>query len=365
VSKVYVRHQRLVAVQGGLVQVYVTQPALTLAYCKSLDSPEPELLLAGGLADPVDPAFVPRLARERLEARYRPRHPVAYPGLDITVSTRGRPRLGLALTGSHVAWLYGLEAGAWEGEVTYGQDTIFKLGLVHTAADSGLLYTVVQDPEGRYCSLMHSTEGELLWRLELWTVFDYNHSVFSVFTQTGFIVFGRETGSAGSYPFLWRWQAWTYQGKPAFYHTFETEFDMHLCDCSQGALVTPRAMTFLYPGRRVLVFTQRNHRGVAALAYTWGEGEVGRRLWRANCLGEVGAARGAVQGVGVVGSEVGGVAVTAQGGGLQFKDLMTGARLREEAATGEGLLWGDEERLLVVPRDLATGVTVLHHWPTE
>ena len=78
-------------------------------------------------------------------------------------------------------------------------------------------------------------------------------------------------------------------------------------------------------------------RGVAALAYTWGEGLPATRLWRANCLGEVspkhqhqlfirqvcksmsslqvGSMRASPHstGVAVVGSEAGQVVVTRQG----------------------------------------------------
>ena len=75
-------------------------------------------------------------------------------------------------------------------------------------------------------------------------------------------------------------------------------------------------------------------RGVAALAYTWGEGLPATRLWRANCLGEVsptllfirqvfksksplqvGSLRASPHstGVAVVGSEAGQVVVTRQG----------------------------------------------------
>ena len=123
---------------------------------------------------------------------------------------------------------------------------------------------------------------------------------------------------------------------------------------SQNALVTPRAMSFLFTSTDVLVYTQKGHRsvfsswnrtftftvspfisfntrGVAAFAHTWGPGVSGTRLWRANCLGEVhppshqtrsphqvGAMRaeGGSTGVPLVGSTVGQVVVTRQGTGL-------------------------------------------------
>ena len=114
----------------------------------------------------------------------------------MTVSTRGKPRLGLCLTGEQSAHLYCLTTGSWERKIVHAdREKIFKIGLVHTQAHSGLLYTVLQDPHGRYCGVMHSCQGERLWRLELWSVFDYEHSVFSVFTQTGILIFGRQAGS--------------------------------------------------------------------------------------------------------------------------------------------------------------------------
>ena len=196
VNKVYVRHSMVVAVQGGLLQVHTAKPSLALLYCKSLESPDPQKLFEGiqPLAD--DPAFVPQLTKQELETRYLPRQLVTYPGLDMTVSTKGKARLGLCLTGGRSLHLYCLTSGLREGEIVHDEDEkIFKIGLVHTEAHSGLLYTVLQDRHGRYCGVMHSCNGERLWRLELWSVFDYDHSVFSVFTTTGILIFGRQAGS--------------------------------------------------------------------------------------------------------------------------------------------------------------------------
>ena len=196
VNKVYVRHNMVVAVQGGLLQVHTTKPSLALIYCKSLESPDPEKLFGGVETPPDDPAFVPQLTKQQLEVRYLPRQLVTYPGLDMTVSTKGKPRLGLCLTGERSAHLYCLTTGWREGGIVHAEgEKIFKIGLVHTQAHSGLLYTVLQDPHGRYCGVMHSCQGERLWRLELWSVFDYDHSVFSVFTQTGILIFGRQAES--------------------------------------------------------------------------------------------------------------------------------------------------------------------------
>ena len=196
VNKVYVRHNMVIAVQGGLIQVHNTKPSLALLYCKSLESPDPEKLFAGAERPSNDPAFVPILTKQQLEARYLPTHLVTYPGLDMTVSTKGKPRLGLCLTGERAAYLYCLTSGTREGGIVHAEgEKIFKIGLVHTQAHSGLLYTVLQDRDGRYCGVMHSCQGERLWRLDLWSVFDYQHSVFSVFTDTGILIFGRQAGS--------------------------------------------------------------------------------------------------------------------------------------------------------------------------
>jgi len=367
VNKVYVRHNMVVAVQGGLLQVHTTKPSLALIYCKSLESPDPEKLFGGAESPSNDPAFVPQLTKQQLEARYLPRHLVTYPGLDMTVSTKGKPRLGLCLTGERSAHLYCLTTGSREGGIAHAEgEKIFKIGLVHTQAHSGLLYTVLQDLYGRYCGVMHSCQGERLWRLELWSVFDYDHSVFSVFTETGILIFGRQAGSEGWYPFVWQWQGWSYDGVPSFAHALETEYDMYLADCSQSALVTPRAMSFLFTSRDILVYTQKGHRGVAAFAHTWGPGVTGSRLWRANCLGEVGAMRtgGGSTGVPLVGSTVGQVVVTRQGTSLVVRDLQNGRRLYDiEGLPEEGALWGDDEKVVIVPKLLEDGVTLIQHWP--
>ena len=47
---------------------------------------------------------------------------------------------------------------------------------------------------------------------------------------------------------------------------------MSLTDWSSEAVITPRAMSFLFTGSRCLAFTQRSHRGTSTLAYRWGQG---------------------------------------------------------------------------------------------
>ena len=57
--------------------------------------------------------------------------------------------------------------------------------------------------------------------------------------------------------------------------SFHTEFDMSLTDWSSEAVITPRAMSFLFTGSRCLAFTQRSHRGTSTFAYRWGQGGQG------------------------------------------------------------------------------------------
>ena len=54
--------------------------------------------------------------------------------------------------------------------------------------------------------------------------------------------------------------------------SFQTEFDMSLTDWSSEAVITPRAMSFLFTGSAWLAFTQRSHRGTSTFAYRWSQG---------------------------------------------------------------------------------------------
>ena len=130
VDKLYVRHQKVVVMQGGLIQVYQVLPKLRLVYCKTLDSPKKTLLL-GDYQMNEDDFFVPNIPREQLLTRYKPEAPVIFPNLDITVSTEGKERLGISLVGSSQGNIYNLQTGEFEQRVQLDNgDTLLKLGIV-------------------------------------------------------------------------------------------------------------------------------------------------------------------------------------------------------------------------------------------
>ena len=98
VDKVSIRHGCIILLQGGLVSVLAASDSahaqFSLQYRRSFESPDPELLRLGGEAGLLarDPRHVPPLAPASLRPLYRPRRPLAHPGLNVTVSTTGTRR---------------------------------------------------------------------------------------------------------------------------------------------------------------------------------------------------------------------------------------------------------------------------------
>ena len=91
VDKVSIRHGCIILLQGGLVSVLAASDSahaqFSLQYRRSFESPDPELLRLGGEAGLLarDPRHVPPLAPASLRPLYRPRRPLAHPGLNVTV----------------------------------------------------------------------------------------------------------------------------------------------------------------------------------------------------------------------------------------------------------------------------------------
>ena len=55
---------------------------------------------------------------------------------------------------------------------------------------------------------------------------------------------------------------------------------MQLADWSAGSLARPSALTYLHTSPGLLVFTQRTHRGLSTLAYTWSPRAAALQLWK-------------------------------------------------------------------------------------
>ena len=211
VDKVYTRHGLVVALQGGLIQVFTS--SLNIIYCKSLELPD---LQPGHHQQ--DEFFVPELSLEELRANYRPTRALKISQLDITVSTTGRPHLWIARAGDIKASSYCLLSGKHQ-ETLYleGGNTLFKLGLVQDQNYSSYLYILLHDEEHRTVGTMYQTELKtFLWRLQLTNVFSYQHNVFSVYTSVGLLMFGRLQGDT-DYPFTWTWRGLSYDDGEEFY----------------------------------------------------------------------------------------------------------------------------------------------------
>ena len=123
VDKVSIRHGRIILLQGGLVSVLAASDSahaqFSLQYRRSFESPDPELLRLGGEAGLLarDPRHVPPLAPASLRPLYRPRRPLAHPGLNVTVSTTGARRWAAAVLGEREVSLRCLDTGAEVGSL--------------------------------------------------------------------------------------------------------------------------------------------------------------------------------------------------------------------------------------------------------
>ena len=211
VDKIYTRHGLVIAIQGGLIQVFTS--SLHLLYCKSLELPNLQ-----PSHHQQDEFFVPELSLEELRTTYKPTRALQLSQLDLTISTTGSPTLWLARTGDRKASSYCLLSGK-PGQTLYleGGDTMFKLGLVQLQEFSSYLYMLLHDEERRTVGTMYHTQlNRFLWRLQLTNVFSYQHNVFSVYTSLGLLMFGRLQGDT-DYPFTWTWRGLSYDDGEEFY----------------------------------------------------------------------------------------------------------------------------------------------------
>ena len=179
----------------------------------------------------------------------------------------------MSRNGDVKANVYQLTSGELEDKIeTESGDTILKIGLVPYEGFTNHTYMIVRDIENKIVGTMYCLKRKVyLWRLYLGNVFSYEHSVYSVYTTRGMLMFGRHV-SDSSYPYTWSWRRWSYEdGSEFFSSTFETEYPMCLTDWRPEAVVTPRAMSYLYHGEDLLSFTHKTHRGVAILTYSWGK----------------------------------------------------------------------------------------------
>ena len=206
VDKVYTRHGLVVALQGGLVQVFTS--LLDILYYKSLELPGPDTS-----QETEDDFYVPQLPVEELRKTYRPSRPLNISQLDITISTTGSPQMWMARGGERKATCYSLQSGQPRQTLRLQEgDTIFKFGLVQQPEYSSYLYILVYDGQHRTVGTMYDTQLQnFLWRIELNNVFSYEHNVFSVYTTKGLLMFGRLQGDT-DYPFTWAWRGWKYDG---------------------------------------------------------------------------------------------------------------------------------------------------------
>lgn len=173
-----------------------------------------------------------------------------------------------------------------------------------------LLYAAVEDTNHHLSGIMFDLKQKCkVWKIDLHASFNYQ--LFSMSTQRGLLLFGRN--DTDSYPYTWIWKSWSYQGISEYSYEFETEYDMYLADCNMDAVITPQEMTYLYAGDSTLVFTHRTHRGIATLAYSW-PGE-SHKLWKISNKSEMSTFRSEA-GVPLCGSDLAGLVIIGRAGNV-------------------------------------------------
>ncbi|XP_023321675.1 uncharacterized protein LOC111696330 isoform X3 [Eurytemora carolleeae] len=351
IEKLYVRHSKIVAVQFGLIQVYNISSELSLIFCKTMESNSIRSAYGVDHSLPIDPFNVPKLTLQQMQSRHGSYEDVDISKLDLTVSTVGEQRLGLVKSGETSFYIYSMESGEYQSKVGFEEDEqILKIGLVHVQGFESLLYAVVEDLDHNISGIMYDVEKKYrIWKIYLHTVFNYQFSVFSIFTQRGLLLFGRN--HSDSYPYTWTWRSWSYQGISEYNYEFETEYDMYLADCLKDTVVTPRAMTYLYPGNSTLVFSHRTHRGIVTLAYSWPADS--QKLWRISSKSEMSTFRSDTN-VPLCGSDIAGLVFIGQGSSrLEFRDLKTGKMVKQIELDGTFTnVWSDDWRIVAINKDL-------------
>ena len=345
VDKVYTRHNMIIVMQGGLLQVF-TALYLNLVYCKSVEK--------SPLSDHgQDDYYLPSLSPEELIRSYKPTTPVKYSDYDITVSTLGRPLLCVTSGSENKIRVYNLLTGDLE-DIIEADDIILKIGLVPYEPFSSYMYLILRDSEHRLVGTMCNIDSKVfVWRLHLDTVFSYDHSVYSVYTKQGMLMFGHAAGDT-CYPYTWTWRGWSYEDMSVFYsHSYETEYHMCLADWSDESVVTPRCLSYLHHDQDTLAFTQHSHRGIMIITYSWNNRDKSqdRRLWKASCGSKL---KTSSLNIPLVASDVGGVLVTSQESQtLTLRNLETGVKMRDiKLETEVEVMWSDGLRIVLISKHL-------------
>ena len=297
IDKVTIRHNKVITLQGGLLSVYSPEPEnelFKLMYRKSFENPDRRLLQSedNTRTDDSDPHWVPDLSVPQLRKLYRAMDRIKYPGLHVTVSTTGHQRFAAVRMAEAVddkdqrITFHNLETGDMESEMRRDREhRIEHLAMVHFMNFKNLLYIMERrEGVGRVGVFYDMDTGRDQAVIRLSDQVDLGMGFYSLFTEHGLLVAGRQD------PLSYRFCCFSYDtGDLVIAWTGDSEFGLCLADPRTESLVTPRQLNYFYNSPRVLVWSERTHRGAALVCHQWprwrlGPGHVSQgneaRRWR-------------------------------------------------------------------------------------
>ena len=274
IDKISIRHHKIITLQGGLVSVYRAEGDMVfqLMYRKSFENPDWRLLQTDPdtRRDDRDSHWLPDLSLTQLRKLYRAMDPVRYPCLQVTVSTTGHQRLAVVrlgeageATGQRITFL-NLETGDIESEMLR-ENKIEHLAMVHFMCYNNLLYILERRGEAGLTGVFHDMDtGRDQAVIRFSDQFDLGQGFYSLFTEHGLLVAGRHD------PLSYRFCCYSFDtGTLVISWTGDSEFGLCLADSRAECLITPRQLNYFYNNPRVLVWSERTHRGAALVCHHW------------------------------------------------------------------------------------------------
>ena len=278
IDKVTIRHSKVITLQGGLLSVYSPEnnDLFKLLYRKSFENPDWRLLQSADdtrtRTDDGDPHWLPDLSIPQLRKLYRAKDHIKYPGLQVTVSTTGHQRFAAVRMAeaaddkdhSQRITFHNLETGEMESEMRR-EHRIEHMALVHFMNYNNLLYLMERrEGVGRVGVFYDMDTGRDQAVIRLSDQVDLGLGFYSLFTEHGLLVAGRQD------PLSYRFCCFSYDtGDLVIAWTGDSEFGLCLADPRTESLVTPRQLNYFYTSPRVLVWSERTHRGAALVCHQW------------------------------------------------------------------------------------------------
>ena len=363
VDKITIRHQKIIALQDGLVAVYGqghNKRLFLLLYRKSFEDPDQRLLKS--LESSTDTEnfsekdWIPDLLNSDFRRAYRPRSRLKYPENHVTVSTTGEERWARVKIGERHVTFHCLKTGALQRAMPR-KHSVEHLAVVHFAQFSNLVYILERQEDGCLDGIFHDMDQCLdVTRINFSQYFDLSRGFYSLFTEWGLLKIGRECDNID--PLSYQFCCFDFETGDLVrrWSCTQSEFGLCLSDCRPEALVTPRSFTLFYVTGNVMAWSERTHRGAAVVCHDWSQWSARGApcqeppWWRASSSMSLSSNK---TGVLVAGSELGGVVCCLGGGrgGVMVREERTGKVVGELDRCGVAVdnMWVGDTNIVLVP----------------